>query len=62
MSSSFRSRDDYDRPANARVTVRIPEPQVENLEDLVEAGEFTSRSEAIRAAVRELLNDSEVWR
>jgi Arc/MetJ-type ribon-helix-helix transcriptional regulator len=41
-----------------RVTLRMPTAQVEGLEAAVEAGEFPNRSEAIRYAVRELL-DSE---
>lgn len=40
-----------------RVTLRVPKRQVEEIEDLVENGEFPTRSEAIRTAVREMLNE-----
>lgn len=40
-----------------RVTLRLPHQQVEEVEQLVERGEFPNRSEAIRAAVRDLVND-----
>jgi antitoxin ParD1/3/4 len=39
-----------------RVTLRMSDRQVERVEALVEAGAFPSRSEAIRQAVRELLD------
>lgn len=38
-----------------RVTLRIPANQVEEIDDQVEEGRFPNRSEAIRTAVRELL-------
>jgi len=37
-----------------RVTIRIPSEMVEDLDNLVDRGEYPSRSEAIRAGVREL--------
>lgn len=37
-----------------RVTLRIPKSQLEQVEELVETGEFPNRSEAIRHAVRDL--------
>lgn len=40
-----------------RVTLRIPKQQIEEVEQMVETGEFPNRSEAIRAAVREMIND-----
>ncbi|WP_435335005.1 ribbon-helix-helix domain-containing protein [Haloarchaeobius sp. TZWWS8] len=40
-----------------RVTLRIPKQQIEEVEQMVETGEFPNRSEAIRSAVREMLND-----
>jgi Arc/MetJ-type ribon-helix-helix transcriptional regulator len=40
-----------------RVTLRIPRQQVEQVEELVERGEFPNRSEAIRSAVRELVDE-----
>jgi antitoxin ParD1/3/4 len=43
------------------VTVKLPEIYVEGIEELVRAGRYTSRSEAIRAAVRILLA-RELWR
>ncbi|WP_372909740.1 ribbon-helix-helix domain-containing protein [Salinigranum sp.] len=40
-----------------RVTLRIPKEQIEKVERMVETGEFPNRSEAIRAAVREMINE-----
>jgi transcriptional regulator, CopG family len=40
-----------------RVTLRIPKQQVEQVERMVETGEYPNRSEAIRSAVREMLDD-----
>lgn len=40
-----------------RVTLRIPKQQVEEVEQMVESGEFPNRSEAIRSAVREMINE-----
>lgn len=40
-----------------RVTLRVPKQQLEEVEEMVEAGEFPNRSEAIRAAIRDLLNE-----
>ncbi|MEF8774111.1 MAG: ribbon-helix-helix domain-containing protein [Halobacteriales archaeon] len=42
-----------------RVTLRIPKQQIEEVEQMVETGEFPNRSEAIRAAVRDMLNEQE---
>ena len=42
-----------------RVTLRIPKQQIEEVERMVETGEFPNRSEAIRAAVRDMLNEQE---
>jgi len=42
-----------------RVTLRIPKQQIEEVEQLVETGEFPNRSEAIRSAVREMINEQE---
>jgi antitoxin ParD1/3/4 len=38
-----------------RITIRLPPQQVSMLEKLVEAGEFPTVSEAVRYAVRELI-------
>lgn len=40
-----------------RVTFRIQRDSRKELEQLVELGEYASRSEALRAAVREMLDD-----
>ncbi|MDD1720829.1 MAG: ribbon-helix-helix domain-containing protein [Euryarchaeota archaeon] len=40
-----------------RVTLRLPKQQLELLNKLVSAGEFPSKSEAIRAAVRDLVDN-----
>ncbi|MFB6220741.1 MAG: ribbon-helix-helix domain-containing protein [Halolamina sp.] len=42
-----------------RVTLRIPRQQVEQVEQLVETGEYPNRSEAIRSAVREMIDESD---
>ncbi|MFC6718699.1 ribbon-helix-helix domain-containing protein [Natrialbaceae archaeon GCM10025810] len=42
-----------------RVTLRIPKQQIEEVEQLVDAGEFPNRSEAIRSAVREMINEQQ---
>lgn len=38
-----------------RVTVRLPKQQVDIIDMLVKVGEFTSRSDAMRTAVREMI-------
>ena len=40
-----------------RVTLRIPKQQIDEVERLVDTGKFPNRSEAIRAAVREIINE-----
>ena len=40
-----------------RVTLRIPEQQIDEVEQMVERGKFPNRSEAIRAAVREMIDE-----
>jgi Arc/MetJ-type ribon-helix-helix transcriptional regulator len=40
-----------------RVTLRIPKQQIEEVEQMVETGEYPNRSEAIRAAVRDMINE-----
>ena len=42
------------------VTVKMPETYLEGLDELVKMGRYSSRSEAIRIAVRELLK-RELW-
>ena len=42
-----------------RVTLRIPKQQIAGVEQMVDTGEFPNRSEAIRSAVREMLNEQE---
>ena len=42
-----------------RVTLRIPKQQIERVEHMVETGEFPNRSEAIRSAVREMINEQQ---
>ncbi|MEB3844059.1 MAG: ribbon-helix-helix domain-containing protein [Desulfurococcales archaeon] len=43
------------------VTVKMPDIYVRGIEELVKAGVYSSRSEAIRVAVRDLLK-KELWR
>ncbi|NVM27203.1 MAG: ribbon-helix-helix protein, CopG family [Candidatus Helarchaeota archaeon] len=42
------------------ITVNIPKAYLEDLEELVKIGMYSSRSEAIRIAVRDLIWD-EYW-
>lgn len=42
------------------ITLHIPEIYLENLEELVKKKYYPNRAEAIRVAVRDLLND-ELW-
>ncbi len=42
------------------VTVKMPDMYVKGIDELVRAGRYSSRSEAIRTAVRELLK-RELW-
>ena len=45
-----------------RVTLRIPKQQIDEVEQMVETGEFPNRSEAIRSAVREMLSEQDTER
>jgi len=40
-----------------RITTRLPRQQIKMIDLMVDAGEFPSKSEAIRAAVRSLVDD-----
>jgi Arc/MetJ-type ribon-helix-helix transcriptional regulator len=40
-----------------RVTLRIPKQQIEEVEQMVETGKYPNRSEAIRSAVRDMLDE-----
>jgi len=42
-----------------RVTLRIPKQQIEEVERMVDTGQFPNRSEAIHSAVREMINEQE---
>jgi len=42
-----------------RVTLRIPKQQIDEVEQMVESGQFPNRSEAIRSAVREMLSENQ---
>jgi antitoxin ParD1/3/4 len=42
-----------------RVTLRIPKQQIEEVEQMVETGEYPNRSEAIRSAVRDMLSEQD---
>lgn len=42
------------------VTVKMPETYIEAIDELVRSGRYSSRSEVIRAAIRELLR-RELW-
>jgi hypothetical protein len=45
----------YDAPFQERLTFRAPKPLFEELEILVEAGVFQSRSDALRAGLRSVV-------
>lgn len=40
-----------------RVTLRIPKQQIDEVEELVNTGDYPNRSEAIRSAVREMIDE-----
>ncbi|RLG72126.1 MAG: CopG family transcriptional regulator [Thermoprotei archaeon] len=42
------------------ITVKMPEIYVEGLDELVKVGRYSSRSEVIRVAIRDLLK-KELW-
>jgi antitoxin ParD1/3/4 len=42
-----------------RVTLRIPKQQIEEVEQMVETGQYPNRSEAIRSAVRDMLDEQD---
>ena len=42
-----------------RVTLRIPKQQIEEVERMVDTGEYPNRSEAIRSAVRDMLAEQD---
>ena len=43
-----------------RVTLRIPKQQIEEVEQMVETGQYPNRSEAIRSAVRDMLDEQDL--
>ncbi len=40
-----------------KITIRLPEQQIQMIDFMVSQGEFPSTSEAIRTAVRELIDE-----
>jgi Arc/MetJ-type ribon-helix-helix transcriptional regulator len=42
-----------------RVTLRIPKQQIDAVEQMVNSGQYPNRSEAIRAAVREMVDEQQ---
>lgn len=44
-----------------QITLNIPEPYLDCLDDLVRQGMYPNRAEAIRTAVRDLLIREGVW-
>ena len=61
MSSAQSPTTDRDRESTGqqmeRVTFRVPEKKIEEVDALVDEGEFPNRSEAIRQAVRDLIRE-----
>ncbi|MEM2726680.1 MAG: ribbon-helix-helix domain-containing protein [Archaeoglobaceae archaeon] len=45
-------------PATRKISIRLTEAQYNKLEILVELGEYTSVSEAIRAAIKKFIEDN----
>lgn len=45
----------YEDTNMQRITLRLPDQQIEMLQQMVEAGEFPTVSEAVRDAVRQLI-------
>ena len=57
QKSAFRlTQRNFQIIAMERITLRLPKQQLELIDLLVTAGEFPSKSEAIRAAVRDLVD------
>lgn len=46
-----------EKPHMERVTIRLPRQQVEILQLMVDTGDFPSISEAVRAAIRDLIDE-----
>jgi antitoxin ParD1/3/4 len=59
MSSSLLPQGDI-KMQMQRVTLRLPEQQLKMIDMLVEYGEFPSASEAIRTAIRDLIDQRSV--
>jgi len=56
LLQAFRRTPQKLRVTVERITLRLPKQQLELIDELVSAGEFPSKSEAIRAAVRDLVD------
>jgi metal-responsive CopG/Arc/MetJ family transcriptional regulator len=56
MSASRLTKKNSQIIVMERITLRLPKQQLELIDKLVVAGEFPSKSEAIRAAVRDLVD------
>ena len=46
----------------ARISIRMPDSEVEDLEEIIEDGNYLNRSDAIREAIRGLLREHGVRR
>jgi antitoxin ParD1/3/4 len=55
MSDKCHKRFRRQKTHMKRITLRLPDQQIEMLEQMVEAGEFPTISEAVRDAVRQLI-------
>ena len=44
------------------ITIYLPEPYIKALDQLVTEKFYPNRAEAIRVAIRDLINDEVVWR
>ena len=56
MSSKVHPRDRQSTEQMQRVTVRVPEPMLSDLDGLVD-DEYPNRSEALRAAILQLVDN-----
>lgn len=56
----MQERDRRTKGKKERVTVRIPKKRLDDIEQLVDDGEFPNRSEAMRTAIQKMLNKHNV--
>lgn len=60
MSSDTEHANDSGFDGMERFTLRIPPKMLKRVESLVESGHYPNRSEAVRAAIGDLLDDHDL--